>query len=153
MSGKYYIIPAVVAVAALGSWLTSFGIPGWYNTLTLPSIAPSGGVIGTVWTIIFILSGIAVLLIWNARKKIEHYGWIIGLLIANAVLNVAWSYIFFVQHLLFWAIMEMVVLNLTTLAVMVLGWRRARLAVWLLLPYFVWVSFATYLAYQIWFLN
>ncbi len=140
-------------VAALGSWLTSFGIPGWYNTLTLPGIAPSGGVIGAVWTIIFILSGVAILFIWNARKRIKYYNWVIGLLIANGVLNVAWSYIFFVQHLLLWTIVEMIVLNLTTLAVIVMVWRKARIAAWLLLPYFVWVCFATYLAYQIYLLN
>lgn len=153
MSGKYYIVPAVVVVAALGSWLTSFGIPGWYNTLALPGIAPSGGVIGAAWTIIFILSGIALLFIWNARKEIKNYNWVLGLLIINGILNVAWSYIFFVQHLLLWAIVEMIVLNLTTLAVIVMVWRKARLAAWLLLPYFVWVCFATYLAYQIWALN
>ncbi len=150
----YLVIPLVVLVVALvGGWLTSQGVSTWYTTLMLPEVAPAGGVIGTVWTVIFILSAIAVILIWNKKRSIKRFGWVVGLLTANAILNVAWSYLFFVQHLLGWAIVEMVLLNLTNLAIIVLVWRKQQLAAWLLVPYFLWVCFATYLAYSIWLLN
>jgi len=150
----YLVIPlAVLAVALMGGWLTNQGVSTWYMTLALPEVAPAGGVIGTVWTVIFILSAVAVVLIWNERKKIRQFNWVVGLLTANAVLNVAWSYLFFVQHLIGWAIVEMIVLNLTTLAIIVLVRRKQQLAAWLLVPYFLWVCFATYLAYSIWLLN
>jgi len=154
MKAHYFFIPlAVVAVAMLGSWLTAQGVQTWYTTLTLPNIAPSGGFIGGVWTIIFILSAVALILIWNQRRQIRHFAWLISLLVANGILNVLWSYLFFVQHQTGWAVLEMLVLNLTTLVVIVWVWRRARTAAWLLLLYFLWVSFATYLAYSIWVLN
>lgn len=140
-------------VALVGGWLTGQGVSTWYATLALPEIAPGGGFIGTMWTIIFILSAVAVILIWDARKKFENFNWLVGLLVLNGLLNIFWSYVFFVQHLLGWAIVEMVVLNLTTLAIIFWTWNRQRLAAWLFVPYFLWVSFATYLAYSIWLLN
>ena len=78
---------------------------------------------------------------------------IIGLLVTNAVLNSLWSWLFFAFQQIGLAIAEMVLLNLTTLAIVSLAWHRRRLAAFLLLPYFIWVSFATFLATSIFNLN
>jgi len=154
MNLSYIFIPLItVLVAGGGSWLTNQGLAVWYQQLQLPSIAPNGGVIGLVWTIIFILATISALLFWNQHSKQKNRQVIAGLFLANAILNLAWSYIFFVQHWLGWTIIEMTVLNLTTLTLIVLLWRKTRNSAVLLLPYLIWVSFATYLAYQIWLLN
>jgi len=143
---------AVVAVAVGGSLLTDSGM-AWYATLQLPAFTPPGGVIGLVWTTIFLLSAVAVMLIWSARTAFPHFGSIIALLVINGVLNVLWSYVFFVAHQLGLAVAEMIVLNLTTLAIIILSWNRQRVAALLLLPYFAWVCFATYLAVVIWRMN
>ncbi|MDD5606208.1 MAG: tryptophan-rich sensory protein [Patescibacteria group bacterium] len=147
------IIMSVSAVALVGGWLTSLGIPDWYETLTLPAIAPGGSVIGTIWTIIFVLAAWAVMLMWRDRKKFNNFNLLLDLLLINAILNVGWSWVFFVQHALAWAVVEMIVLNLTTLIIIVWTMRKVSLAGWLLVPYFAWVGFATYLAYQIYILN
>lgn len=151
-AGYIVIILTVVAVSAVGGSFTGGGM-AWYRTLTLPSFTPPGSVIGMVWTVIYVLSAIAASLLWRSRRAIPRFGVILGLLWANAVLNALWSFVFFTAHLPGWAIVEMVVLNLTTLAIIAMSWHRQRTAAVLLVPYFAWVCFATYLAWAIWRLN
>ena len=71
----------------------------------------------------------------------------------NAILNVGWSYLFFVLHRPGWAILEMTILNLTTIFLVIWLWRKTIWSAILLVPYVVWVTFATYLTYLIWLLN
>jgi translocator protein len=154
MNKLHYVIAplAVVLVAICGSLLTSGGMT-WYDTLSLPNIAPPGSFIGLVWTIIFILSAIAIVLWWGRAKRDPERGTVLGLFIANGLLNVGWSGLWFGLHQLGWGIVEMTMLNLTTLLIIVLLWKRYRASAWLLMPYLVWVTFATYLAFLIWRLN
>lgn len=154
MNISYIIVPLVtIIVAGGGSWLTNQGLANWYQQLQLPNIAPDGSVIGLAWTIIFILTTISALMFFNQKQKSAIAPLVAGLFLVNAGFNLGWSYIFFVQHLLGWAIIEMTLLNLTTLALIILLWQKTRIASILLWPYLAWVSFATYLAYQIWLLN
>ena len=153
MKINYILIPLIVlAVSVGGSLLTNSGMP-WYDTLKLPSIAPPGGVIGAVWTVIFILSTISAIMLWNVAPRGMQFNLIFSLFAINAILNVLWSFFFFNQQMIGASIIEMCVLNLTTLALIIFGWRFSWIAASLLIPYFAWVSFATYLAYKIWILN
>ena len=146
------IFVLVAAVSAVGGGVTQGGMD-WYRTLVLPSITPPGGVIGLVWTVIYILGGIAAYLIWQRRDGSPAFSWIIALLIANAILNTLWTWLFFGIHWMGVSVLEMLLLNLTNLAIMVLCWNRVRAASLLFVPYFAWVCFATYLAATIWVLN
>lgn len=153
MKPNYFIIPfLVILVAASGSLITSAGLD-WYETLNLPGFTPAGYVISAVWTVIFVLAAAALLLVWRDRQRLANFKTVIWLFIANALLNIFWSAIFFGWHLLGWAVLEMAILDLTTLILILLLWPQKRMASWLLVPYFLWVSFATYLAWQIWLLN
>ena len=150
---NYFVIPLItIATATVGSAITSAGM-NWYRTINLPPIAPPGSYIGLVWTIIFILTTIATLIVWNEKKRRNDFNVIIWLLIANALLNVYWSVLFFGWHYLGLAIWEMLLLNLTNLLLIIRLWRKNRSAALLLIPYFLWVCFATYLAYQIYMIN
>lgn len=152
MKANYFIIPAsVFAVGYIGSMFTNIGLP-WYNAQNIPSFAPPGGVIGIAWSIIYTLSIIAIILWWNGRRD-ENWRWVLGLLIANGFLNAFWCYLFFTSRLVFAAIIEMVILEATVIALIILLWRRARVSAILFVPYAVWVVFATYLAYSFWRLN
>jgi tryptophan-rich sensory protein len=146
------IVAVVVAIAAGGGAITDGGMD-WYRTLQLPAFTPPGSVIGAVWTVIYILGALAAILIWNARNSLRHFRWLAVLLVLNALLNLGWSWIFFGLHLIGLAVFEMVLLNLTTLAIIALSWGRQRVAALLLTPYFAWVCFATYLATTIWKMN
>jgi tryptophan-rich sensory protein len=153
MKPNYFIIPLVTVLTSLiGS---SFTDPqnSWYKSLNFPSFTPPGYVIGLVWTVIFILTMISALLVWNgivSRRKLSIIGW---LFILNAVLNITWSWLFFGQHLIAPAVIEAACLGASVIVLIAFIAPISRPAAWLLAPYAIWVSFATYLTYSIWSLN
>jgi len=154
MKANYFIIPIITLVVAVGgSVLTSAGVDGWYKTIRLPAWTPPGSVIGTVWTVIFILTAIAALLVWNSPGAKPRFGVIAAVFLLNAALNVIWSLLFFRLHLMFAAGWEAILLDLTIIALIVLCWPISRLSAVLLLPYAGWVAFAAYLTFTVWSLN
>jgi len=155
MKPNYLIIPLItILVSVTGSSFTSSGIgSGWYDSIAKPSWTPPGSVIGAVWTTIFILSTISAILVWNKAKRDTRFRWIIGIFLANAVLNVFWSFLFFGQGLLGLAVWEAALLDATVIALVILIWRTSRIASLLLVPYAAWVAFATYLTYTVWSMN
>lgn len=153
MKINYFLIPLIVLlVSFLGGQITGSGMD-WYKTIKLPSWTPPGWVIGLVWTFIFILCAISVILFWNLQPKPIYFYWIIGLFILNAIFNIFWSYLFFGQHLIGLAVIEAFLLGLSVLALILLIWPFSLLVASLLIPYCGWVFFATYLTYNIWLLN
>jgi len=146
------IAVSVAAVATGGSALTQSGM-AWYATLNLPAFTPPGGTIGMVWTVIYFLSAVAVMLLWSRRELYPRFGPLLALLVLNGLLNVLWCYVFFVARQPGLAVLEMIVLNLTTAALIVITWNRQRIVSLLFVPYFAWVCFATYLAASIWRMN
>lgn len=155
---NYIIFPLMtVLVARAGSNWTSQGL-GWYRELRLPTLAPPGGLIGVVWAVIYILATISAIILWNltSDKWAQQQGkyWLIWILfLVNAFLNAYWSYLFFVKHLIGWAVVEMIVLEITVITLIFLAKKFSKTASYLLVPYAVWVGFATYLAYLILGLN
>jgi len=146
----YIGIPLVmVGVSALGSSFTSTGLQGWYSSLSLPGFTPPGGVIGLVWTTIYILTAISAILFYREHKDNK----VTLALASNLLLNISWSYIFFTAHLVGLAVLWAGFLGLSVLALIVLMWKKARVSALLLVPYLAWVSFATYLNYVIYTLN
>ena len=146
---NYLIIPAItIVVAVLGSQITGRGM-NWYDSIKLPRLAPPGYIIGMVWTLIFILSTIAALWFYNSY----HSNLVLGLLIANAVLNLLWTVIFFAGHNPGAAFIELIILNLLNLALIISLWSFNIGPALLWLPYFLWVCFAGYLNFAIWRLN
>jgi len=149
----FIFIPiAVFAVALLGSWLTGGGMD-WYKTINLPSFTPPGSVIGTVWTIIFILTAISALIFWQKAPRDKRLSWTATFFILNGALNIFWSYLFFNRHWLGAAVWEAGILDLSVIVLIILIWPVSRLASTLLMPYAAWTTFATYLTYVIWSLN
>jgi len=140
-----------ILIAVAGRSLTTNGLI-WYKTIKKPSWTPSGMIIGLVWTTIFTLAAISALIVWNLHSEDADIS-ISMLYLANGGLNLLWSYIFFTRHRLGLAIIEATALNITTIILMILIWPFSIVASLLLLPYVLWVSFATYLAAVIWKLN
>jgi len=94
MKFLYGILPIAILIASLtGSAITSNGMT-WYDTLRLPSFTPAGGIIGAVWTILFILLAIGMILIVRDGKK-ETIRLPLAVFGVNILLNVLWSAIFF----------------------------------------------------------
>lgn len=144
------IFPLVTLfVAGLGSMFTSGGME-WYDAeLIQPEITPPNWVFPIAWNLIFLATTISALIVWNTFKRDDRFKWILGLFLTNGFLNVLWSYLFFGKHLVTLAFYEMLFLELTLLVLHVLTWKKSKNASLLLLPYTLWIAFATYLTYQI----
>ena len=153
MKPNYLLIPLATIITALGgSWITSAGM-SWYRQIHLPAWTPAGSLIGAVWTILFVLATISALLIYNLIPKGKKRRQIMWAFLINAILNACWSALFFGWHSLTLAIIEAAVLALSVLALIILTWPRSKAAAVMLMPYFAWVCFATYLTYSVWSLN
>lgn len=144
-------IPQLVGIA--GSLFTIRAIPTWYAGLIQPTFAPPNWVFGPVWTLLYLFMGIAAWLIW--KRGLGDSGIKRALIIFDVqlVLNALWAVIFFGLHSPGSAFIEIILLWLAILATIFLFYKISKLAMWLLVPYILWVSFAAYLNYQIWMLN
>ncbi|MDX8151256.1 TspO/MBR family protein [Patulibacter brassicae] len=135
---------AVAVVGALGSDTSST----WYRELDRPSWQPPGAVFGPVWTTLYVLIAIAATLATRSAPA-RRRGLVVGLLAANLVLNVGWTWIFFRAHAPVAAGVEIVVLLATIVALIRVIAPHHRGAALLLVPYLAWVSFATVLTWTI----
>ena len=152
---NYIVIPLItILVAVLGSWFTSVGINiGWYDTLIKPEFNPPSWLFGPVWTTIYILTTTSALIWWNKIKR-DWWWKLIGVVfVYNAVVNVSWSLAFFYLTEIGLAVWLATEVLASVLVLMILLWPRSRTASFLLLPYLLWVSFATFLNYILWTLN
>jgi len=140
------------AVAAVSGKWTASEVPGWYQTLVRPAIAPPNWVFGPVWTLLYALMAIAAWQVWlSAPSALRAWG--LALFLAQLALNFVWSWIFFRQHAIGAALAEVVLLwALIGVTTLVFG-RVAPLAAWLMAPYWAWVSFASVLNAAYWRLN
>jgi len=136
---------AVYFFAVLGSMLTSKEInSGWYDSIR-PSLAPPNWVFPVVWTLLFYMIAVALYFSWfNLKNKKK----VIGFYLVNLVLNTAWSYFFFKLKNPFGALIVLVLLWVSILSLIWLNWKTNRKSSYLLIPYFLWVSFAGILNYM-----
>lgn len=120
----------------------------WFAVLNKPDFTPPGWVFGTVWTILYILLGLALAMVIGARGA-PGRGLAIMVFIVQLLLNFAWSPLFFAAHeatLAFYLLL--VILVLAVIAAMLFARVRTFAAV-LMLPYLLWLAFASYLAFAI----
>lgn len=142
-----------LAAGFIGSVFTFSAIPTWYAGLNKPAFNPPNWLFGPVWTILYILMGIAAYLIW--RKGLQHNEVKLALIvfIVQLVLNVAWSIIFFNFHSPLLALVDIILLWLAIIMTLIYFFGLSLLAGWLMVPYILWVSFAAFLNFTIWRLN
>jgi translocator protein len=151
---NYILIPLIAIVVAVGgSMLTGAGMEWYETTLMKPDLTPPKIAFPIAWNIIFVCTTVSALIIFNKAKKNKHYKILLVLFAANAILNVLWSYLFFGIGDVQAALIEMIFIEATIIALMALMWENFRLATVLLIPYLLWVGFATFLTYQILNLN
>lgn len=146
----FFWIALCLIIAAISGWVTSHNITPWYSSLQKAFFNPPAWLFGPVWTVLYIMIGIAGGLLWANRKKDPR---VFYFYVLQLCLNFAWSFVFFGAHLIGWAFIEIIVLWLSILTTMVLAYRSNIAACWLLIPYFVWVSFASVLNFSLWYLN
>lgn len=139
-------------VGAIGSLSTTSQIDTWYVTLQKPAWNPPSWLFGPVWALLYLSMGVALYFVWSApssrRKTISLFLFAVQLL-----LNGAWSIIFFGYHQIFFALIEMFFLLGSVIITIMLFSRIRFIAATLLIPYGLWVTFATVLTYTIWIAN
>jgi translocator protein len=145
------LIPLLVGATA--GFFTSKGVKGWYALANKPSFNPPNWIFAPVWTMLYMLMGIALYLVWksDAAKKIKQAA--ISFFAIQLILNFFWSFIFFSLQQSGWALIEIIAMWLAILATIIWFAKISKTAAWLLVPYISWVSFATLLNYFIWKLN
>ena len=147
------IISILICQAAglVGSLFTAPVIGAWYATLQKPGFNPPDFVFAPVWTILFLLMGLSLYLVWVQEVRIAKTALVVfGL---QLLLNILWSYLFFGLKSPVYGMIEILFLWLAILTTIIAFYRVSRLASFLLLPYIFWVSFAAILNFFIWRLN
>lgn len=157
MKKKLTYIAISVAICLLVGFLSGFAtqtsVDNWYETLKKPFFNPPNWIFGPVWTILYIMMGIAAGIVWS---KGLHHLWVKTALYHfsfQLIFNAMWSVVFFGFNQPFWALLVILIL----LALILLNMKSFRVvsktAAYLLVPYFLWVCFATLLNYKIWEMN
>jgi translocator protein len=136
-----------VVLGVLGGLLTDVG--PWYRALKVPAWKPPDWAFGPIWTTIFVLAAISSSRAWTHAQSPDLKRWIVVLFLANGLVNLLWSLLFFFLKRPDWALAEVGVLWLSVVALIVVTWRASKIASLLLVPYLVWVSVAAYLNYTI----
>ena len=128
---------AVILAAAIGSMAsTSAGTDSWYLLLDKSELNPPSYVFGIVWPILYILMIVSAFL---AHKKI------FSIFIIQLFFNAAWSWLFFRFQMPLIALLDIYLLIAINIYILNLMYKENKLAFFLLIPYVVWISFASYL--------
>jgi translocator protein len=160
----------------IGSFFTTPAIKSWYYFLNKPSFSPPNWLFAPVWTILFLLMGVSLYLVWSKdfaikisasvfqkkawnkiSEKLFSGSWreenAALIFIIQLVLNILWSFVFFGLKSPGFAFVEILMLWFAILYTIVNFYRISKPAAYLLIPYILWVSFATFLNFSIWQLN
>ncbi len=160
----------------IGSFFTAPAIKTWYVSLEKPFFSPPNWIFAPVWTVLFLLMGISLYLVWVKNWRVEtpenesaKKAWnpiseklwsgtwreenAVAIFVLQLVLNILWSVIFFGLKLPSIASAEILMLWVAILYTIVNFYRISKSASFLLLPYILWVTFAAVLNLSVWLLN
>jgi benzodiazapine receptor len=150
-----FIVSIVICQSAglIGSLFTTPSIPTWYAGLQKPPFNPPNVVFAPVWTVLFFLMGVSLFLVWRFgfEKRVVKVSLI--LFFSQLVLNILWSVLFFGLKQPMLAFIEIVILWIFILLTIIYFFKVSRTASILMIPYILWVSFASILNFFIWRLN
>ena len=151
----FLLIVGCIALCAAASWIGSIftmeGVNGWYLTIRKPSFNPPNAVFAPVWFILYTM--MAVSLFYVLRSHHPNKNKAVGIFLAQLVLNVLWSFIFFKLHHIGLAFIEMIVMLGLLIAYYFVAKPIRPLAAYLFIPYIAWVAFASMLTATIWSMN
>lgn len=141
-----------VGLGTLSSIFTASEITTWYATLIKPSYNPPNFLFAPVWVILYTLMAISFYLIWD-KEPSQKRDKALTLFIIQLVFNILWSFIFFNQHEIFLAFLDIVLMWFFIVLSMVSFYKINPKASLLLVPYIIWISYATVLNFAIWNFN
>lgn len=148
------VIIVCLAVGYSSSEVTKSAIETWYSALEKPSFNPPNWIFAPVWTLLFVLMGIAAGLVWDKiKEQNEEVKKALGFFLIQLILNAVWSYLFFGLKNPMLALIEIILLWLLIYETFLQFKKINKTAGYLLIPYMAWVAFAAVLNGSIWWLN
>ena len=148
--GLFVSLLVAFGAAAIGG-VASLRAADFYQQLIRPRWAPPGRAFGPVWSILYLLMGIASWLVWREHATLQIVA--LTVYVVQLAANALWTWLFFAWRKGRLAFVEILVLWALIVTTVTLFWQVRPLAALLLLPYLAWVSFASFLAFSIWRLN
>ncbi len=150
--GLIVFLALPLAAAFIGGLATGSSVDSWYAELAKPDWTPSGRFIGAVWSVLYPAMGIAAWLVWLRRERasvrVPLLLWVIHL-----PFNALWSVLFFGLQSPGLALMELILLWLLIALTTAAFYSRSIIAGALMTPYLLWVAFAGFLNFRIWWMN
>lgn len=152
--GKFLIsIFGCELIGILATPFTISAIPTWYATLNKPPFSPPNWIFEPVWTLLYLLMGISAFLIWQKGLHNMKVKKALGYFLLQLFFNFIWSVTFFGLHSPLLGLLDIVVLLVIVIITIVSFYKLSRSAAYLLIPYLLWLSFATILNLSIVVLN
>jgi len=143
------LVPAMLLLGFLSATVSNSGEQNaWFATLAKPALYPPVQVFPIVWSVAYVLMGVALAMVVSARGS-RGRGVAVGVFALHLALNFVWSPIFFGAHRIGLSLVDIVAMDVTLVAAIVLFARVRPVAAWLLAPVMGWVLFATVLDWQV----
>jgi translocator protein len=141
-----------LALGAIAGRFTAQAVPEWFASLNRPSFSPPNWIFGPAWTVLYILLGISLYLIWKQipSKERNNALWIFSV---QMFLNFIWSPVFFYFNQIGLALIVIIGLWISIVFMLVIFYKIKPLAAYLNLPYLLWVTFASALNARYYILN
>lgn len=140
-------------VGILSTPFTISAIPTWYATLNKPFFSPPNWIFAPVWTTLYFLMGVSVFLIWQKGIQKEKVKRGFNYFLFQLFFNFLWSLLFFGLHSTLFGLLDIVALLVFIVLTILSFYKLSKIAAYLLVPYFLWVSFATILNISLILLN
>ena len=145
------LLPMIIG--GISGSFTSASINTWYVTLNKPWFNPPNWIFGPVWTLLYLMMGIAFYMIWKSEAVNAVKQTAVILFAAQLLVNFLWSLIFFYLKQPGWAMLDIILMWILIVATIFSFGKISSTAAWLMLPYICWVSFAMILNFYLWKLN
>jgi tryptophan-rich sensory protein len=133
-----------LGVGATAGIFTAGAIPDWYSTLNRPVFNPPNWLFGPVWTVLYLVMGVSLFLVWKEQKSSARNR-AIFIFSVHLILNFGWSFLFFYFNSIGLALVEIILLLISIVLMLIKFHKVKPIAAYINIPYLLWVTFATIL--------
>lgn len=150
-----FIISIIICQSAgiFGSLFTFDSISDWYVTLEKPVFAPPNWIFGPVWITLYFLMGLSLYIVWKDELKSKTRNAFFAVFGIQLILNALWSFLFFGLRSPFLGLLDIILLDIMVIVTIIYAKSISKLAMILLIPYLIWIVFASFLNYVIFLVN
>lgn len=138
-----------LGVGYIGNLFTQISLLDWYPGLNQPQGTPPPAVFAPVWTLLYVMMGVSLWWISSTNPPKQAY----SLFYLQLFFNLLWSFLFFGMRSILLGFIDILLIDITLAATIWTFWQTSRPAALLLIPYFFWTLYATFLNFGLMILN